>query len=247
MIVVLDYGMGNLRSVERAVCHLGFECSVQPTLKGATKLIIPGVGAFGAAMEHITSVADDIQSFARSGQPLLGICLGQQLLFESSEEHGEHKGLGLVGGKVLYFPKDMGLKVPHTGWNDVEFENDERGTMNDELGEGRGSDTRETMGDISEPLTVGDQRSWTFESPNTQYQEPSCRSKIQNLKSKIDQFYFVHSLYTDCTDVADVAGRTTYGIQFASAIRKGNIWATQFHPEKSGEAGLNLMRSFLTC
>ncbi len=191
MIVILDYGMGNLRSVERAVVHLGFECSVQSNLQGATRLIIPGVGAFGAAMECIAPLAGEIQAFARMGQPLMGICLGQQLLFESSEELGEHQGLGLIAGRVKYFPKDLGLKVPHVGWNSVRWQ--QEGFPADE----------ET------------------------------------------QYYFVHSLYTECVDKNDIAGTTVYGIEFASAVRRENIFGTQFHPEKSGDAGLSLLRSFL--
>lgn len=199
MIVVLDYGMGNLRSVERAVQHLGFRCSVQQHLTGATKLIIPGVGAFGAAMEHIGPLAQEIRSFALSGQPLMGICLGQQLLFEVSEELGEHQGLGLIGGRVRYFPKDLGLKVPHIGWNEVDFK------------------------------------------PG----EPVFKSSDESKAKEAEQYYFVHSLYTDCSDPEDVAATTEYGIRFASAVRRDNIFATQFHPEKSGDAGLDLLKGFL--
>jgi len=130
LIVILDYEMGNLRSVEKAVEHLGFECRVQPSLKGATKVILPGVGAFGAAMSKLAPLSDEIRAFARDGGPLMGICLGQQLLFESSEEMGEHVGLGLVPGRVLYFPADMGLKIPHMGWNELRF------LRSDGIGEG---------------------------------------------------------------------------------------------------------------
>lgn len=122
--------MGNLRSVEKAVEFLGFECRIQPNLKGATKVILPGVGAFGAAMSKLAHLANDIRSFAREGGPLMGICLGQQLLFETSEEMGVHKGLGLVPGRVKYFPADMGLKIPHMGWNELKF------LRSDGIGEG---------------------------------------------------------------------------------------------------------------
>lgn len=121
MTTVLDYGMGNLRSVEKAIQALGHSCVVSPTLEGASKLIIPGVGAFGAAMEHLAPLKDEIRAFAASGRPVLGICLGQQLLFESSEELGEFEGLGLIPGRVRYFPPDMGLKVPHMGWSPVTY------------------------------------------------------------------------------------------------------------------------------
>lgn len=118
--------MGNLRSVERAVQHLGFRCAIQENLNGAEKLILPGVGAFGAAMERLAGISGEIRCFAASGSPLLGICLGQQLLFESSEEMGSHTGLGLLGGVVRKLPRTAGIKVPHVGWNSVEFRSDSR-------------------------------------------------------------------------------------------------------------------------
>ena len=114
--------MGNLRSVERALHAIGSECRIQTHLKGASKLIIPGVGAFGPAMEQLSPVADDIRLAARDGMPILGICLGQQLLFESSEERGSHAGLGLLGGHVGYLSSAPGLKIPHVGWNALHFE-----------------------------------------------------------------------------------------------------------------------------
>jgi imidazole glycerol-phosphate synthase subunit HisH len=194
--VILDYGMGNLRSVEKACQFLGFDCSVQNTLAGATKLILPGVGAFGAAMERLAPFRDEIRAFAESGRPLLGICLGQQLLFESSEEMGSHEGLGLIAGRVRYFPADMGLKIPHVGWNELTFKAAEG------LGEG---------------AKAG------------------------------DQVYFVHSLYTECENEADVAAECTYGIRFAAAVESANVWGTQFHPEKSGAVGLRMLGNFLRC
>lgn len=196
MIVILDYEMGNLRSVEKAVEHLGFECRVQPNLKGATKVILPGVGAFGAAMARLAPLADDIRRFAAEGGPLLGICLGQQLLFETSEEMGEHQGLGLVPGRVLYFPPDLGLKIPHMGWNEVRFR------RTDGIGQGA---------------------------------KPG------------EQVYFVHSLYCSCADENHVAAECTYGLTFSAAVQCGNVWGTQFHPEKSGDVGLRILGNFLGC
>lgn len=187
--------MGNLGSVARAVRHLGFECSVQPDLHGATRLIIPGVGAFGAAMERIAPLSGEVRAFAASGRPLLGICLGQQVLFETSEEHGSHRGLGLVPGRVMYFPRNSSLKVPHIGWNEL---------------------------------------AWTR-------QDGLAQGALQG-----EQTYFVHSLVTECEDPADVAATTDYGIRFASAVMRGNVWGTQFHPEKSGDVGLRILRNFLT-
>lgn len=195
MIVVLYYGMGNLRSVERAIAWLGFESRVQTNLEGASKLILPGVGAFGAAMERLSPLASDIRAFAASGSPLLGICLGQQLLFETSEELGEHRGLGLLGGSVRYFRPTSDLKVPHMGWNALRFRDSEMGA---------GIDSE-------------------------------------------DQVYFVHSLVTVPDDPRDVAAETEYGETFASAVRRGNVWGTQFHPEKSGTVGLHILKNFLTC
>lgn len=196
MIVVLDYRINNLRSVEKAIQFLGYECRVQPDLTGATKLIIPGVGAFGRAMEQVEPLREEIRAFAEAGHPVLGICLGQQLLFDSSEEFGEHRGLGLIPGKVRYLPKDAGLKVPHMGWSPVRF----RGGS--ALGQG-----------------------------------------IQGG----DRVFFVHSLYTECADPSHVAATTTYGIEFASSVQNGNVWGTQFHPEKSGDVGLRILRNFLEC
>ena len=186
--------MGNLRSVEKAVQHLGEPCAVQGDLKGATKLIIPGVGAFGAAMERLAPLKNDITRFARDGGSLLGICLGQQLLFESSEEMGAHEGLGLLPGVVRYLPKQPGLKVPHMGWNDLRF---------------------------------------------------SAGSRLGAGFPEGAQVYFVHSLYTDCADKADVAAWSEYGITFPAAIERGTIWGTQFHPEKSSSVGLALLNNFL--
>lgn len=120
MTVILDYGMGNLRSVQKALERLGHPCRVQTGLEGAGRLVIPGVGAFGAAMERLEPLREPLVAFAKSGKPLLGICLGQQLLFESSEEMGAHRGLGLLPGKVRLFDRSSGLKVPHMGWSPLE-------------------------------------------------------------------------------------------------------------------------------
>lgn len=188
--------MGNLGSVARAIRHLGFACQIQSNLEGATKLVIPGVGAFGAAAERLAPRYGDIRHLAEAGTPMLGICLGQQLMFEESEEMGGHEGLGLFRGKVRYLPSENGLKVPHIGWNALRW------TTREGLGKG---------------MNDG------------------------------EQTYFVHSLYTDCRDSQDVAAWTTYGIDFPSAVMKGNVWGTQFHPEKSGSIGLQILENFLRC
>jgi len=196
LITILDYGINNLSSISKAVKHLGFEGQVRRDLSGASKLIIPGVGAFGAAMQALAPLADEIRAFARVGNPVFGICLGQQLLFERSEEYGDHEGLGLVPGRVRYFAPQAGLKVPHMGWNEAKFR------LGSALGEG-----------------VADGA----------------------------QVYFVHSLVCEPEDDADVAAMTTYGQPFASAIQRGNVWGTQFHPEKSSATGLHILRNFLAC
>lgn len=188
--------MGNLRSVEKAVEFLGFKCVVSPDLAGATKLIIPGVGAFGAAMERLEPLRKEISAYAGSGQPLMGICLGQQLLFDSSEELGEFVGLGLVPGRVRYFPPDMGLKVPHIGWSPLSYR-------------------------VSGGLASGGVEG--------------------------EQVFFVHSLYTECLESSDVAATAKYGLEFAAAIQRANVWGTQFHPEKSSSVGLRILRNFLEC
>jgi glutamine amidotransferase len=195
LIAILDYGMGNLRSVQKAVEHLGAEARIQPHLLGAEKLILPGVGAFGPAMERLAPLAEDIRAWAAAGQPLLGICLGQQLLFEASEENGVHAGLGILPGRVRRLPGE-GLKVPHVGWSPARPRPGSRlfaGTQDD---------------------------AW---------------------------YYFVHSFYTDCENQDDLAAETEYGLRFASAVERGLVWGAQFHPEKSGDAGLRLLENFIKC
>jgi glutamine amidotransferase len=196
LITILDYGMGNLRSVEKAFQNLGAECQVRSQLRGSDKLVIPGVGAFGAAMERVGPLASEIRAFADGGAPVLGICLGQQLLFEVSEEMGEHAGLGLLPGRVRYLPRDRGLKVPHIGWS---------------------------------PLAI-------------------CR--VDGIADRIhdgEQVYFVHSLYTECADPNDTVAIADYGLRFPAMVQRGNVHGTQFHPEKSGEVGMRILRSFVDC
>lgn len=113
--------MGNLRSVEKAIQHLGGDCEISTNVGAPEKLIIPGVGAFGAAMERLLPLKKEIQAVAASGTPVLGICLGQQLLFEQSEELGNYTGLELVPGRVVYLPRNAGLKVPHIGWSPLTY------------------------------------------------------------------------------------------------------------------------------
>ena len=169
---------------------------VSTDIDSASKLIIPGVGAFGAAMERLQPMRDRIRKYAADGLPLMGICLGQQLLFDSSEELGEHQGLGLIRGRVKYLPPDMGLKVPHIGWSPLHYR----------AASGLAADGREG-----------------------------------------EQVFFVHSLYTECADEVDIAATATYGIEFAAAVQRQNVWGTQFHPEKSSSVGLRILKKFLEC
>ncbi len=196
MIVIVDYGRGNLRSVEKAFEKLGYKAMVSShpeEIVSADKLVLPGVGAFGDCMENLKSygLIESVLEFIKSGKPFLGICLGLQLLFSESEEYGPVKGLNVIPGRVVRFPK--GLKVPHMGWNTVET--------------------------VSyNPLFDG----------------------IDNNSF----FYFVHSYYVvpDSKDV--ISAVTDYGVKFASAIWKENIFATQFHPEKSQKVGLKFLDNF---
>ena len=188
--------MGNLRSVERALSAVGAISRVQPDLSGATKLIIPGVGAFGAAMERVAPLAETIRHAAADGMPILGLCLGQQLLFEASEERGSFAGLGLLPGKVVYLQPQPGLKIPHVGWNGLHYLRDDGPTAGGLDGE---------------------------------------------------QVYFVHSLVTVCGEAGDVVATSVHGVEFAAAVGRKNIWGCQFHPEKSGEIGIRMLRRFAAC
>lgn len=196
MILIIDYGMGNLRSVEKAFQHLGADAHVSsdPSLiQKASKIVLPGVGAFDHAVQELQkrSLFDPIRTAVAAGKPYLGLCLGLQLLFEGSDE-GKEKGFGLLPGRVLRFPQ--GEKVPHMGWNEVS-------------------------------IAGGDSPFWKG-IPQPAY------------------FYFVHSYYAAPANGWS-EGRTRYGVEFASVVRKGNIFATQFHPEKSQENGLRLLKNYI--
>lgn len=156
--------MGNLRSVEKAVASLGHTPRIQSDLKGVEKLILPGVGAFGAAMERLHPLKAEIQALAKAGQPVFGICLGQQLLFETSEEHGEHVGLELIPGRVRYLPSDAGLKVPHMGWSPLTYRHHEG------LAEGGQDDEQvyfvhSLYTDCADPLDIAATATYALEFP----------------------------------------------------------------------------------
>ncbi len=199
MIAIADYDAGNIRSVEKAVKYLGYECITtrdEADIMGASALILPGVGAFGDAMEKLREYGLDkmIKDFIASGKPFLGICLGLQLLFDESEESPGVKGLGVLEGKIRRIPGSDGLKVPNIGWNSLDFPKE--GRLFKELKEG------------------------TF-------------------------VYFVHSYYLDAKDKDIVTAQIEYGTRIDASVEKDNVFACQFHPEKSSAEGLKILRSFL--
>lgn len=199
MIAIVDYGVGNLFSLKSSLAAIGTEAVVTAdpaVLAAADKIILPGVGAFGDAAQKLrqTGLADVLRTLADAGKPLLGICLGMQLLFEKSYEHGEYEGLGLLSGTVRpitdVIPSE--LKVPHIGWNALKF-------------------TRNS------PLFANIQEG--------------------------DHVYFVHSFYaSECDD--SLIATAEYGAALTAAVAKDNIFGCQFHPEKSGNVGLSILRAF---
>ncbi len=197
-IVIVDYGMGNLRNVQRGFEKVGFDAKVtrsRKAIEGAAGIVLPGVGAFKDCMINLDryNLTEPILRSIKKGKPYLGICLGLQILFSESEEFGRHKGLDVVKGKVVRFKPDPEHKVPHMGWNTVE--------MKKEV-----------------PMLKG-------------------------IKSG-DFFYFVHSYYVVPDEEEWVGTSTSYGTSFASSIWKDNIFATQFHPEKSQDKGLKILETF---
>lgn len=198
MIAIIDYGMGNLRSVQKAFEAVGHPARVtrrHAEIEKATHLVLPGVGAFPAGMENLRRfhLEKAIYEALGQGKPLLGICLGLQLLFSESEEFGRHQGLGLIKGRVVGFPPDRRIKVPHVGWNQIRI-------------------TREA------PPLAG--------IPDGTF------------------FYFVHSYCVVPEEEGVISTTTLYGEEFVSSIWTGQIFACQFHPEKSQEAGLTLLNLF---
>ena len=205
MIAVIDYGMGNLRSVQKALEHVGAKVIVthDPNLIiSADSVVLPGVGSFKNCMANLTQLklVDPIRKFIDGGKPFLGICLGLQVLFEESEEYGPVAGLGILPGKVVKFASASSetkggppIKIPHMGWNNIE---------------------------VKKKVPLFDKLS----------AEP--------------YFYFVHSYYVVPEDQSMVATVTNYGVEFVSGIQYENIYAFQFHPEKSQTMGLSLLERF---
>jgi imidazole glycerol-phosphate synthase subunit HisH len=199
-IAICDYGVGNLRSVERALLHAGAEVVLTgdgDQMRACAGVVLPGVGAFGAAVDALesTGLGNVVVDIARSGTPLLGVCLGHQLLFEESDENGGRRGLGLLPGRIVRLGNERG-KIPHMGWNQLHFTKDS--TLFEGVGEG-------------------------------------------------SYVYFVHSYAATAatTDTDAVVATVDYGGPIVAACARDNVWSTQFHPEKSGAAGLRLYANFV--
>ena len=197
MIAIIDYNVGNLHNLKNALDHLGLPGKIvrdAVELPDASHIILPGVGAFKAAMEHLrqAGMEDAVRERVAAGIPFLGVCVGHQLLFEESEEDGLHEGLGLLRGRIVRFRSET-LKIPQIGWNQVIWQRED-------------------------PLTAG--------IPDRSY------------------FYFVHSYHAVTSDEADTLGIAEYGEPFPAVVRHGNVWGAQFHPEKSQNAGLRLLKNF---
>lgn len=199
MVAIIDYDAGNIRSVEKALQYLGQDVVItrdRETLLSADQVILPGVGSFGDAMEKLRNYGLEtvIKEIVAKGTPFLGICLGLQMLFESSEESPGVKGLGLLKGKIRRIPAKQGLKIPHMGWNALAVK--EGATL---------------FKGIAEHPYV----------------------------------YFVHSYYLLAQEEEDVAATTFYSTTIHASVEKGNLFACQFHPEKSGAVGLKILDNFV--
>ncbi len=200
-VAIIDFGMGNLRSVEKAFHKVGMDGAFitdnPREVASADKAVLPGDGTFDQTMHSLRRSGTDaiVQEFVASGRPFLGICVGMQVLLTTSEE-GEPGvlGLNIVPGQVRRFPANMGIKVPQIGWNTLNF------VLKSPLGDG--------------------------------------------LPGASPMAYFLNSYYCVPDDTGDAAATTDYGLPFCSALHRGNVWATQFHPEKSGPVGLAILRNF---
>ena len=199
MIAIIDYDAGNIKSVEKALLALGEEAVLTRdarTILDADGVILPGVGAFGEAMEklHKYGLVEVIRQCVAQNTPFLGICLGQQLMFESSEECPGVEGLHILDGRIVRIPEAPGLKIPHIGWNDLKFPNKGR------------------------------------------------------LYEGIDEYsyvYFVHSYYLQAADESIVVATTEYGTTIHASVEKDNVFACQFHPEKSSTVGMKILENFI--
>ena len=198
MVAIIDYDAGNMKSVEKAIQYLGEECRITRDageIMEADRVILPGVGAFGDAMKklHRFGLVEVIRQVTAKHTPFLGICLGLQLMFESSDEAPGVEGLGILPGKIVVFPKRDGFKIPHMGWNSLQIRDGAR-------------------------LFQG--------------------------VAQYSYVYFVHSFYLKAAEPSDVAATTEYITHVHASVERGNVFACQFHPEKSGEVGLQILKNF---
>jgi imidazole glycerol-phosphate synthase subunit HisH len=199
MIAIIDYDAGNIRSVEKALQFLGAETCVtrdEKEILAADHVILPGVGAFGDAMNKLRNYGLEgvIHQVVAQKTPFLGICLGLQLLFEASEEAEGVKGLGILPGRIVRIPEAPGLKIPHIGWNSLQF--------------------------------------------------PSEGRLFQGI-AKESYVYFVHSYYLQAEEPEIVKATTEYGVTIHASVEKGNVFACQFHPEKSSDVGMQILKNFI--
>ena len=198
MIGIIDYGMGNLRSVENALKHLDLSCVIsedQDVLSSCDHLILPGVGSFNDCMTSLENrnLKEFTKAEVEKGKPLLGICLGMQMLFEESEENGVHAGFGFLKGRVVLM-EDPDVRIPEIGWNELEWQN---------------------------------------------------HLSLMDLYEKNPYVYYVHSYYAKGYEDSDLYGYSTYGsLKVPGLVKHGNVMGTQFHPEKSGEEGLKMLKWF---
>lgn len=199
MVAIIDYGVGNLFSLRSSLKKIGVQSTVsgkKEVLQQADRLILPGVGAFGDATDKLKESGIDVtvKQLAAQGKPLLGICLGMQLLFDKSYEYGEHQGLGLISGEACPLEDDIkNLKIPHMGWNSLHFKNG--------------------------------------------------KNPLFRYISDGDYVYFVHSYHAKCGQTSIIA-TTDYGTEVTAVVAEGNVFGTQFHPEKSGDVGLKILQAF---
>lgn len=199
MITIIDYGSGNLKSIKNGFLRIGVDTLVSGDVQEMAEsdaLILPGVGAFGSAMEHLEKYREVIKNHLKDGKPFFGVCLGLQVLFTESEESPGSRGLDIFNGKVLHFPESItkqGMKIPHMGWNNLKIQ---------------------------------------AECPILEGVGP-------------EYMYFVHSYYVEPEDKDIIAATVDYGVDVPAVICQKNVFATQFHPEKSGESGLQILKNFV--
>ena len=199
MIAIIDYDAGNVKSVEKALQFLGEEVIItrdREQILSADRVVLPGVGAFGDAMEklHSYNLVEVIKEVVANKTPFIGICLGLQLLFESSEESPGVAGLGILPGKIVRIPEKDGLKVPHIGWNSLKYPN---------------------------------------------------KGRLYKGIEEDSYVYFVHSFYLQAQDPSIVVAQTEYGVDIQASVEKDNVFACQFHPEKSSSVGMTILKNFI--